>query len=189
LLVCLWNPNHAGPSGQCTPFPPQSRSSHEGIAELLDNHFTDACVELTRLCTRPHRFQHGILSLKLSSKPSSFSQLSLAVLPWKNEEKSCWNADGVRGRKLELQQLLVEYDFHICVQNLTRHESVRALRFAVYHRTDLPTLGGGTAILILWGSPGCAAPGGYCRTLSVGDQTGEVPVGLRLTHAALDRVT
>jgi exonuclease III len=61
-----------------------------------------------------------------------------------------WNADGVRDRKLELEQFLGDYGVDVCLLNETHLTSGRALRFANYvcHRTDRPTLGGGTAILV-----------------------------------------
>jgi exonuclease III len=63
-----------------------------------------------------------------------------------------WNADGVRGRILELEQILSESGVDICLLNKTQFVSGRALRFANYvcHRTDLQTRGGGggTAILV-----------------------------------------
>jgi endonuclease/exonuclease/phosphatase family metal-dependent hydrolase len=58
--------------------------------------------------------------------------------------------DGVRGRKLELERFLSEHSVVVCLLNETLLESGKALRFAKYvcHRTDRPTLGGGTAILV-----------------------------------------
>jgi exonuclease III len=61
-----------------------------------------------------------------------------------------WNADGVRGRKLELEQFLSEHGFDIFLLNETNLELVRAIRFAncVCHRTDRPTRAGATVILV-----------------------------------------
>jgi exonuclease III len=49
-----------------------------------------------------------------------------------------WNADGFRGRKLELEQFLSEHFVDICLLNETHLESGRALRIANYvcHRKD-----------------------------------------------------
>jgi hypothetical protein len=54
-----------------------------------------------------------------------------------------WNADGVRGRKLELELFLSEHGVDICLLNETHLKSVRALMFEkyVYHQTDRPTRG------------------------------------------------
>jgi hypothetical protein len=54
-----------------------------------------------------------------------------------------WIADDVRGRKLELEQLLSEYGVDIYLLNETHLQSGRNLRFANYvcHRTDGPTQG------------------------------------------------
>jgi hypothetical protein len=71
-----------------------------------------------------------------------------------------WNADGIRGRKLELEQVLSEHGVDICLLNETHLESGRALMFANYvcHWTDRPTLGGGTAILARRGIDYYAVP-------------------------------
>jgi hypothetical protein len=73
---------------------------------------------------------------------------------------ACWNADGDRGRKLELEQFLSEHGFDICLLNETHLVAERALRFANYvcHRTDRPTPGGGTAILFHKGIDHYAVP-------------------------------
>jgi exonuclease III len=78
----------------------------------------------------------------------------MAVRPRTNEVKASrlayWSADGVRGRKLELEQFLSEKGVDIFLLNETHLESGRDLTFAnyVYHRTDRPNRGGGTAILV-----------------------------------------
>jgi hypothetical protein len=65
----------------------------------------------------------------------------MAVQPRTNEGKAfrldCWNADDVRGRKLELEHFLSEHGVDICLLNGTQPESGRTLRFANYvcHRT------------------------------------------------------
>jgi hypothetical protein len=55
-----------------------------------------------------------------------------------------WNADAVRGRKLELEEFLSEHIVDICLLNEMHVESGRALRFANYvcHQADRPTWGG-----------------------------------------------
>jgi exonuclease III len=88
----------------------------------------------------------------------------MAARPRRTQGKAlrltCWNADGVRGRKLELEQLLSEHGVDICLLNETHLDSVRALRFAnfVCHRTDRPTPGGGTEILVRKGIDHYAVP-------------------------------
>jgi exonuclease III len=71
-----------------------------------------------------------------------------------------WNSDGVRGRKLELEQFLSEHSVDMCLLNETHLESVRVLRFANYvsHRTDRPTRGGGTVIFVCRGIYHYAVP-------------------------------
>jgi hypothetical protein len=60
-----------------------------------------------------------------------------------------WDADGVCGKELELDQFLSEHCVDICLLNETYLESGRAFRFTNYvcHRTDPQARGGGTAIL------------------------------------------
>jgi hypothetical protein len=61
-----------------------------------------------------------------------------------------WNADGVRSRKLEVEQFLSEHSVDICLLKKMLFSSGRVLMFANYvcHRTDRPTWVRGTAILI-----------------------------------------
>jgi hypothetical protein len=88
----------------------------------------------------------------------------MAVRPRTNGGKALrlayWNADGVRGRKLELEQFLSEHGVHISLMRETHLELDSALRIANYicHRTDHPTQGGGTAILVLRGIDHYAVP-------------------------------
>jgi len=64
---------------------------------------------------------------------------------------ACWNADGLRGKKLELEHFLGQ---HGVDSEVSRSETFlnpgQAFRLANYvcHRTDRPTTGGGTAILV-----------------------------------------
>jgi exonuclease III len=62
----------------------------------------------------------------------------------------CWNADGVRGRKLELEHFLGQHGVDICLLSETFLNPGQAFRLANYfcHRTDRPTAGGRTAILV-----------------------------------------
>jgi exonuclease III len=63
---------------------------------------------------------------------------------------ACWNANGVRGRKLELEHFLRQHGVDICLLNETFLNTGQAFRLANYacHRTDRPTTGIGTAILV-----------------------------------------
>jgi hypothetical protein len=63
---------------------------------------------------------------------------------------ACWNADGVRGRKFELEHFLSQHGVVICLLSETFLNPGQAFRLANYvcHRTDRPTAGGGTAILV-----------------------------------------
>jgi len=62
----------------------------------------------------------------------------------------CWNADGVRGRKLEMEHFLSQHGVEIYLLSETFLNSGQAFRLANYvcHRTDRPSAGGGTAILV-----------------------------------------
>ena len=62
---------------------------------------------------------------------------------------ACWNADGVRGRKLELEHFLSQHGVDICLLSetfLNPGEAFRLINYVCY-RTDRPTAGVGTAIL------------------------------------------
>ena len=62
---------------------------------------------------------------------------------------ACWNADGVRGRKLELEHSLSKHGVEVCLLNETILDLEQTFRLPNYvcQRTDRPTVGGGTAIL------------------------------------------
>jgi exonuclease III len=64
-----------------------------------------------------------------------------------------WNANGVRGRKIELDYFLAQHGVDVCLLNETHLDPGQAFRFANYvcHRTDRSTKGGGTAILVRMG--------------------------------------
>jgi hypothetical protein len=65
----------------------------------------------------------------------------------------CWNVDGVHGRKLELEHFLSQHRVDICLLSETLLNPGQAFQLANYvcHRTDRPTEGGGTAILVRHG--------------------------------------
>jgi endonuclease/exonuclease/phosphatase family metal-dependent hydrolase len=63
---------------------------------------------------------------------------------------ACWNADGVSGRKLELDHFLGQYEIDVCLFNKPHLRSDKAFQMANYvcHCTDRLTEGGGTAVLV-----------------------------------------
>jgi len=63
---------------------------------------------------------------------------------------TCWNVDGVRGRKLELEHFLSQHVVDICLLIETFLNPGQGFHLANYvcHRTDRPSTGGGTAILV-----------------------------------------
>jgi len=83
------------------------------------------------------------------------SRPNMATRPRRTERHkprrlASWNADGVRGRKIELEHFLGQYGVYICLLSETHLNPSQPFRFANYvcHRTDRPTLRGGTAILV-----------------------------------------
>jgi hypothetical protein len=73
---------------------------------------------------------------------------------------ACWNADGVRGRKLELEHFLSQHGVDICLLTETRLREREVFRLPNYvcHRTDRPAGGGGTAIMVRRGIDHYAVP-------------------------------
>ena len=63
---------------------------------------------------------------------------------------SFWKANGVRGRKIELDNFLAQHGVDVCLLNETHLDRGQAFRFANYvcQRTDRSTKGGGKAILV-----------------------------------------
>ena len=79
----------------------------------------------------------------------------MAARPRRTERRktlrlACWNADGVRGGKLELEHFLSQQGVDICLLSKTFINPEQTFRLANYvcHQTDRPTVGGGTAILV-----------------------------------------
>jgi hypothetical protein len=73
---------------------------------------------------------------------------------------ACWIADGLRGRKLELEHFLCQHGVDICLFTETHLKVRDVFRLANYvcHRRDRPTEGGGTAILVRRGIDHYAVP-------------------------------
>jgi hypothetical protein len=61
-----------------------------------------------------------------------------------------WNANGVRGTKIELDNFLAQHGVDVCLLNETHLDPGQAFRFAniVFHRTHRSTKGGVTAVLV-----------------------------------------
>ena len=99
---------------------------------------------------------------------------------------SCFNAHDVGGRKHELDHFLNQHGVDICLLSEKLLNPGQAFRLANYvcHRTDKPTTGGGTAILVRRDIVHHSARfgpdplGGYCHSSHIGRQTGENPRGL-----------
>jgi endonuclease/exonuclease/phosphatase family metal-dependent hydrolase len=123
-----------------------TQSPLEEISDLLDNLTIDACVELTRWLLT------AFPSIPMLARPrwTKGKRLRLA----------CWNAEGVRGRRLELEYFLGHHGVDICLLSGTHLCSEQAFRFAnhVCHLTDWNTHGGGTAILVRRGIDHHAVP-------------------------------
>jgi hypothetical protein len=122
--------------------PPSNQSPIEEISDLLDNLRDNACVELTR------RLLTAVPNLPSGAARSRALRLA------------CWNADGVRGRKMELDHFLGKHGVDIYLLTETHLRSGQVFRLSNYgcHRTDRPTVGGGTAILVRRGIDHYAIP-------------------------------
>jgi hypothetical protein len=73
---------------------------------------------------------------------------------------ACWNADGVRSRKIELEYFLSQHDVDICFLGETYLNTEEPFRLASYVclRTDRQTLGAGTDIQFRRGIVHYSAP-------------------------------
>jgi hypothetical protein len=98
-----------------------SRHPLEEISDLLDVLPIQACVDLTRrLLTSVSTLPTG------ADRPRSV--LKTVIILWPNMAAhprrttrskplrfACWNSDGVRGRKLELEHFLSQHGVDICL--------------------------------------------------------------------------
>jgi hypothetical protein len=109
---------------------------------------------------------------------------------------ACWNADGARGRKLELEHFLSQHGVDICLLSETFLNSGQAFRLAIYvcHRTDRPTAGGRHShIGPPWYCPPLSARsgpdplGGYYHPSHTGRQTGANPCSIPFSFPPTDR--
>ena len=66
---------------------------------------------------------------------------------------ACWNADGVRSRKLESEHFLNQYGVDVCLLSETFLNPGQAFQLANYvcYHTDRLTAWGGTDILVRYG--------------------------------------
>jgi exonuclease III len=73
---------------------------------------------------------------------------------------ACWNAEGVRSKKQELDHFLGQHGINICLLAETHFRSRDVFRLANYvcHRNDRLTEGDGTAILVRRGIVHHAVP-------------------------------
>ena len=108
---------------------------------------------------------------------------------------ACWNADGVHGRKLELEHFLSQHGDDICLLSETFHKPDQAFRLANCLPPHRQTDGGGrySHPSPPWYSPPLSARsgpdplGGHCCSSHIGWQTVENPCGLTLTFPPIDR--
>jgi hypothetical protein len=94
----------------------------------------------------------------LSWKPAFSLWPNMAPRPRRTEQAkslrlACWNADGVRGRKLELEHFINQHGVDICLLSETFLNHCQAFLLSNYvcHRTVRPTAGGDTASLVRCG--------------------------------------
>jgi exonuclease III len=73
---------------------------------------------------------------------------------------TCWNVDGVRGMKQELDHFLGQPGIDVCLLTQTHLRSCEVFRLSNYncHRSDRLPEGGGTAILVRRGTDKHAVP-------------------------------
>ena len=134
----------------------ESTSPIEEISDLLDHLHFHACVELTLwLLTSISSLPTGQPAHGLCQRPFSCLWRNMAARPRRTERAkplrlACWNADEVRGRKLELEHFFNQHSVDICPLSETFLNHGQAFRHANYvcHLTDRLTAGGGTAILV-----------------------------------------
>jgi len=154
--------------------PTQSPTSPlEDISDLLDR-LLQACVELTRrLLTSISSLPNG------TARPRAVLNTVIFVTeygstPWedgtdKTLRLACWNADGVRGRKLELEHFLSQHGVDIRLLSETFLNAGQAFRLASYvcQGTDRPTAGGGRY----------SHPGQPCYSSPLSARFGPYPLG------------
>jgi len=101
---------------------------------------------------------------------------------------ACWSADGVRGRKLELEHYLNQHGVDICLLSETFLNPGKTFQLANYvcHRRHTDSRGRHSHPGPPLNSPPLSARsgpdplGGYCHSSHRGRQTGKNPSGLTL---------
>jgi hypothetical protein len=184
-------------SGQCKPAYPQvsfvesTPSRSNKTDSPLSSPRASHCLRRSLISWRNHLLRpaghtpstfHGLIPPNIGSSPASCTRnrhpLHIWIWQWALDKRgkalrlACWDVDGVRGRKLELEQFLTVHDIPICLLNETHVQSDRAVSFGkyIFHRTDRPTRGGGTAILVRSGIEHCCASLGSAALLSTATQ-------------------
>ena len=105
----------------------------EEVSDLLDRLPLQACVEVTRrLLTSFYSLPSGAARPRAVLKTVILFVANMAARPrrtvrGKALRLACWNADGVRGRKLELEHFLSHHFVDICLLSVTFLNSGQAL--------------------------------------------------------------
>ena len=106
---------------------------------------------------------------------------------------TCWNADGVCSRKLELEHFLNQHGVDICLLSETFFNPGRAFGLPIMSATSQTDCGGWYSHPSPpWYSPTLSACsgtdplGGYCHSSHIGRQTGENPCGLTFAFPPTD---
>jgi hypothetical protein len=138
--------------------PTQSSTSPlEEISDLVHQLPIQACVVLfRRLLTSVSSLPTGAARLRAVLKTVISLWPNIAARPRRARRSkplglACWNANGVRGRKLELEHFPSQHGVVICLLSEIVLNSGQAYGLAncVFHRTDRPTDSeGGTAKLV-----------------------------------------
>ena len=128
----------------------KSTSPLEEISDLLDHLPLPACVELTRRFFKYISLPTGAARPRAVLKTVIFSWPNMVIRPRRTERRKLLhlaycNADGVRGKKLELEHFLSQNSVDICllIETFLNFEQTFRLANYVCHRTDRPTAGCG----------------------------------------------
>jgi hypothetical protein len=121
----------------------------EEISDLLKRLPLQACVELTRrLHTSISSLPTGADHPRVVLKTAILFVAEYDSTPWRTEQSkllrlACWNADGVSGRKLELQHFLNQHGVDFYLLSRTFLKPFQDFRFVNYvcQRTDSLTAG------------------------------------------------
>jgi hypothetical protein len=182
--------------------PTQSPDSPlEEISDLLDLLPIQACVELTRrLLTSVSSLPTGSVRQRAVLQTVIVLWPNMAARPRRTRRRkplrlTCWNADGVRGRKLELEHFLSQQGVDICLLSEAFLNSGQAFRLVNYicHRRQTNCRGRNSHHGPPWYCPPLSARsgpdplGGYCHPSHTGLQTGVNPCGISFSFPPNDR--